>query len=349
MELEAKAAQGASLHDPQNILAIHFGQLGDVILGIPALDALRARFPDARITALTGTPADQVVRLARLADDVVGVDRHALKRASVGRAIRDIIGLARRLRRKRFDAVVDFHAFYETGLLAWLSGAPIRVGPRRENRSLPFVYSIQAPPEDRSAHVIDRYLAVAAAIGAEPRAREPRIIPSLEDDAEAARRLAQIASPAAPIVGFNPGAGHDLRRWPAERFVALGQTLVADGAHVVVFAGPEEPGLGHSLAAGIGDRALGVEGCTIGQLAAVMRRCALIVSNDTGPSHIGAAAGAPILVLMPGNAGPSPFAVRGERTRLIHGENMQAIAVDEVLNTVREMLAGFAASVDNPK
>jgi ADP-heptose:LPS heptosyltransferase len=75
------ARQSPAPRDPAKLLVIHFGQLGDVILGLPALDAIRARFPDAEITALTGTPAHEIVSLAALADRVEGIDRWALKRA----------------------------------------------------------------------------------------------------------------------------------------------------------------------------------------------------------------------------------------------------------------------------
>jgi len=175
--------------EPRNILVIHFGQLGDVILGLPALDALRARFPGAKLTVLAGTPADQIVRLAGLADRVVGVNRHALKDAPKAKAIRDIARLALDVRRARYDVVVDLHAFYETGLLARFSGAPLRVGPSRENRSLAFAYTVSAPPEDRSAHLVERYLAIAEAAGAKGRTAAPRITPDPADAALAARRL----------------------------------------------------------------------------------------------------------------------------------------------------------------
>jgi ADP-heptose:LPS heptosyltransferase len=329
------------LADPKNILVIHFGQLGDVILGLPALDALRARFPGARITALTGTPADQIARLAGLADLVVGVNRHALKDAPKLRAVRDIVRLALELRRARYDAVVDLHAFYETGLLARFSGAPLRVGPDRENRSLPFAYTVTSPPEDRSAHLVERYLAIAGAAGAPPRVREPHIAPAPADAVEADRLVCARfeGSSGAPLVGLNPGAGFEARRWPGDRFAELGRAFAAGGARVAVFAGPEERGLGDRLAAAIGPEAAGFEGMTLGQLAAVMRRCAVVVSNDTGPAHISAAVGTPTLVLMPGNAGPSPFAVRGERKRLIYAETVAAISTEEVVRAAREMLA----------
>jgi heptosyltransferase-1 len=321
----------------KKVLVIHFGQLGDVILGLPALDAIRARFAESHLTVMTGTPADQVVRLAGLADRVVGVDRWALKRAPKAKAVAEIARIARRLRAERYGAVVDLHAFYETGLMALATGAPLRVGPKRENRSLPFAYTATAT-EDRSLHLIDRYLAVAAAAGATMRTLEPRLEPAEDDDLEAERRLTAVGATSAPVVGLNPGAGWEIRKWPAERFVALGRAMVADGARVVVFAGPEEPGLGHEIAGHIGEGAAGVEGLTLGQLAAVMRRCALVVSNDTGPSHIAASVGAPTIALMPGNAGPSACAIRGERCHLLYGETILAIEVDEVVAAARAVL-----------
>ena len=120
---------------------------------------------------------------------------------------------------------------------------------------------------------------------------------------------------------------------------ATARRLAADGARVAVFAGPEEPGLGAEIAAAIGPEAAAMEGLSLGELAAVMRRCDLVVSNDTGPSHISAAAGTPTLVLMPGNAGPSACAVRGERNRLICGDTILAITIDEVVALARDMLA----------
>lgn len=323
--------------EPRNLLVIHLGQLGDVVLGIPALDALRAAYPEARITALTGTPADQLVRLANLADEVVGVDRVALRDGPRLKSIGEILRLARRMRSKRFDAVIDIHAFYESGLLAIVTGARMRVGPRRENRSLPGAYTATAP-YDLDLHVSDRYLAVAAAAGAPARVREPRLVPSASDLATVDARLGAAGADGAALVGLNPGAGWENRRWPGDRFVELGKRMIDAGCRVAVFAGPEEAGLGHRLACDIGPGAVGMEGLSLGQLAAALSRCRVVVSNDTGPSHISAAVGTPTVVLMPGNAGPSPFAVRGDRHTLIHGETVLAIPLDDVDAATRRVL-----------
>lgn len=328
---------------PRNLLAIHFGQLGDVVLGIPALDALRSAFPDARITALTGTPADQLVRLAGLADAVVGVDRVALRDGPRLQSIRRIVTLARRLRAERFDTVVDFHAFYETGLLALVTGAQRRVGPKRDNRSLPRAYTATSD-YDLGSHLIDRYLAVSAAAGAPARVREPRLVPAPSDVATVTGLVEAAGLRGGSLAGLNPGAGWEVKKWPADRFVELGRHLVADGHGVVVFAGPEEPGLGERIAADIGPGAAAMERLTLGELAAALSRCLVVVSNDTGPSHISAAVGTPTLVLMPGNAGPSSFAVRGDRHTLIHGETILAIPLDEVSDAVTRMLRVTAVS-----
>jgi ADP-heptose:LPS heptosyltransferase len=314
----------------ERVLVIHFGQMGDVLIGLPAFGAVRRRYPGALITALTGKPADQVMRMSGLVDEVIGVDRVALRDGPRLESLREIARLACRLRRARYDVALDLHAFYETGLLALYSGAPVRVGPRRQNRSLSWAYTVLAPQEDLTAHVLDRYLAVTSAVGAAAAGIETTLSPPPEAEAMAATRLADFAVAGDTLVGVNPGAGFEGRRWPAECYVELGRRLASRGCKLLVFAGPEEPGLGAELAARIGPAALGCDGRSISELAALMRRCALVVSNDTGPSHVSAAVGTPTLVLMAGNAGPSPFAVRGERHKLIYGETILAIGVDEV-------------------
>lgn len=323
--------------EPRNILVIHLGQLGDVVLGIPALDALRSAYPDARITALTGTPADQIVRMAGLADDVVGLDRVALRDGPKLKSISEILRLARSMRARRFDAVVDIHAFYESGLLAIVTGARMRVGPRRENRSLPRAYTVTAP-YDLDLHIADRYLAVAAAAGAPARVFEGRIEPPADARERTGERWREIGLESATVVGLNPGAGFESKRWPKERWLSLAHALVASGVSVAVFAGPEERGLAERLASEIGDGAVGLERLSLGELAAAFERCHVVVSNDTGPSHISAAVGTPTLVLMAGNDGPSKFAVRGDRHTLIYGESILAISIDEVRTAVGRML-----------
>src|SRR5829696_933881 len=123
--------------NPQNILVIDFGQLGDVVLSLPALGAVRRRFARARVTVAVGRAAGAVLELAGVADEVLSLVR-------IGQLVREV-------RRRKFDFVVDLHSLSETNLLGFLSGAPRRLFARRPGRSLDYLASFRpAPPvEDR--------------------------------------------------------------------------------------------------------------------------------------------------------------------------------------------------------
>ena len=96
--------------DPRNILVIHFGQLGDVVLGLPALNVIRQRFPNAKITAIVGKPGLPIVEMSRTVDDTIAVDRVSLKKGNTLVSIGKIIKLVKRVRGLGFDFVIDLHS-----------------------------------------------------------------------------------------------------------------------------------------------------------------------------------------------------------------------------------------------
>src|SRR5215212_10484088 len=132
--------------DPRNILVIDFGQLGDVVMSLPALRAIRAKFPTARITVAVGKPGQELIALSGYADEILEVDRVALrdgpKLISIGR----IAKLVSRVRKAKFDFVIDLHSLYQTNLLGFFSGAAHRLYARRPNRSLDFLANFQPRP-----------------------------------------------------------------------------------------------------------------------------------------------------------------------------------------------------------
>src|ERR671921_35897 len=148
--------------DPRNILVIDFGQLGDVVLSLPALHAIRAKFPRARITVAVGKPGKQVVEMSNAADETLVVDRVSLRDGSKPLSVWRIARLVKEVRARRFDFVIDLHSLSETNLLGFLSGAPQRLYARRPTRSLDYLSNFrpQPPVEDRAKHAIDRYLDV---------------------------------------------------------------------------------------------------------------------------------------------------------------------------------------------
>jgi ADP-heptose:LPS heptosyltransferase len=155
--------------NPQNILVIHFGQMGDVILALPALQAIRQKFPTAKLTALLGKSSAMIARLTDLFDEEIIVDRVELRDGGKLRSINQIRRIVKETRRRKFDFVIDLHSLSETNLLGFLSGARARLYANRENRSLDFLarFPAKPPTEDKSKHISQRYLDVLAPLGIE--------------------------------------------------------------------------------------------------------------------------------------------------------------------------------------
>src|SRR6187551_3193243 len=103
--------------DPRNILVIDFGQLGDVVMSLPALRAVRETFPNARITTAVGKPAAEIIRMSGHADETIEVDRVALRDGFKPLSVLKVFKVARDVRHRQFDFVIDLHSFAETNLL----------------------------------------------------------------------------------------------------------------------------------------------------------------------------------------------------------------------------------------
>src|ERR1043165_1896265 len=163
--------------DPRNILVIDFGQLGDLVLSLPALAAIRQKFPRARVTVAVGGAASSVVELAGGADEVLSVDRVGLRDGPKHLSVWQIGKLVLEVRRRKFDFVIDLHSLSETNLLGFLSGAPQRLYARRPGRSLDYLsnFKPQPPVDERNKHAIDRYVDVLAPLGVGEVSRVPRL------------------------------------------------------------------------------------------------------------------------------------------------------------------------------
>src|SRR5438876_1251522 len=275
--------------DPRNILVIDFGQLGDVVLSLPALRAIRERFPRARITVAAGKPGAEVVDLCGYADRTLVVDRVALRDGLKVVSIARIVKLVKDVRRAQFDFVIDLHSLSETNLLGFLSGEPKRLYSRRPGRSLDYLANFEPRPplEDNTPdkHLIDRYLDVLIPLDINNPHRVPRLETRPEDDLAVAAMLRKAkADSGTPLIGLFPGAGHPGRRWPLRRFAEVADCLVRnDGVRILVFAGPEEAEMAHNMGGLFPASTIIVDKLTIPQLASAQARLAVFVSNDTGP------------------------------------------------------------------
>ncbi len=328
--------------DPRNILVINFGQLGDVVLSLAALRAIRKRFPEARITVATGKPGAPIVELSGYADSNIAVDRVGLRDGSTLVSIGRIIKLVRDVRKAKFDFVIDLHSLSETNLLGFLSGAPRRLYSHRPGRSLEYLANFKpAPPrEDKHLHAAKRYLDVLQPLGITNEAHAPFLKTTKPADlAVEAMLKKEKAQSNTLLVGLFPGAGHVTRCWPIERYAELADFLIRnDRVRVIVFAGPEERELVTKAKPLFPPTTILFDRLTIPQLASAQARLTLFVSNDTGPMHIAAAVGTPVLVILD-RPTKNDFRPVGVQHRIIGGENIHRITVDEVYKAVHELLA----------
>ena len=287
----------------KTVLVLRFSAVGDVVLTSPAIDALRAAWPDARIVYAVKE------RLAHLVEHNPSVDLVVPLRAGEGP-----LSYARRLRAVRPSAVLDLHGKIRSRVLrALLPGVRKVVWHKRDFRdTLPVKLALR--PYHSSMLFCDRYhAAVEELVGRElPRGRLQYFL-GPQDVAEADRALrAAGVDPAKPLLGLSPGANWETKRWPAERFAGLARRALAAGMQVAVQGSAAEAPIGRlvtQLAPGAVDLCgrLDLRG-----LGGFVSRCAAFVANDSGPMHIARALGVPTLAFF-GSTDPAMFDFAGHR------------------------------------
>lgn len=286
---------------------------------------------------MTGLIAAEVVRLAEVANDTIAVDRVKLRDGPKLRSIATIMALVKDVRQRRYDLVIDLHSLSETNILAYLSGAEYRLLSNRENRSLDRLSNFRpAPPrEDKAKHLTERYFDVLSPLGIENVKAEFQITPP----ADAERDVEGIFSADnRTTVGLFPGAGHAVRRWPLEKFVELARQLEANNIGTAVFLGPEEAELRGEVRASFPETTTIIDGLSIPKFIAASTRLAAFVSNDTGPMHLAACAGSPVVLLLHERA-PLTYLPLTQNIRILRHEPISGITVDQVFSGVRELVA----------
>ncbi len=328
--------------NPRNILVIDFGQLGDVVMSLPALRAIRNRFPDSQITVLVGKPAAELIGTSGYANITIPVDRVGRRDGSKIVSIGRIIKLVMDVRKSKYDFVIDLNSFSETNILGFLSGAPHRLFSHRPGRSVDFLANFEPRPprEAKETHLVDRYLDVVKPLGIDNPSRVPYLKTlNVADDVVEGLLKKERANSNALLVGLFPGAGSNDRRWPIERFAELADYLTRnEKVRVIVFAGPEERELvaqnKHLFPVGT----IFFDKLTILQLASVLARLTVFVTNDTGPMHIAAAVGTSVIELL-GRSTPNTYTPIGDHHRLIFGRTINDTTVDEVYKAAHEMIS----------
>jgi len=318
-----------------NILAIRFARLGDVILLLPALASLKRAFPDARLTFLTGHRCAPIAELCPAIDEVVAVDRIALRDGPILSALQEMGRLVLDIRRRRFNLVIDFHSLRETNLLTWLSAAEVRFGMQRYKAPyLRFCFNRPPIAEDKSLHVAEMFGKVVQVLGA---ATVPQLL-CVPDDL---KRWAIEIEPNEPRLVLYVDAPVPERIWPPERFAAVANAAVDKlGAVPIVITSKQGEHLAKrvELACRNHEKVASFTDLSIPQIAALIASARLLVSNDTGPMHLGPAFGVRTLGLF--SVGfPEHFRPIGPDDRFMRANPIERIETGDVIAAVEEMWA----------
>lgn len=296
---------------PQRLALIKPSALGDVVHTLPVLTALRLLYPQAHITWIVHRAYAPLLAGHPHLDAVLPFDRSAFREKS-------LLGLARylwewgwQLRRQRFDWVIDLQGLLRSGLMAWGSGAAVRMGLQsaREGSVLAYTHRLAIPQEGR-LHAVDRYWQLIVALGGGDLPRR-FVLPVDVSAQEAAWQLWQ--SLPRPWVAVAPGARWRTKRWPPLAFAQLLERLQRHtGAGCLIVGSAEDTPLAEEIAAALP----GPVRCLTGQtslplLVALLRLCDLFVGNDSGPLHLAAALDRPCLApftcTLPQRHGPYTF------------------------------------------
>ncbi len=296
----------------KNILIIKMSSLGDILHALPFAAALRERFPQAKISWLVHPQFAGFIPEAPYIDEVLYFDKAAMKRMSWGERWRYLQKIRQELRKKKFDLVVDLQGLLKSGLMAFFTNCPTKIGygEMREGSGLVSKAIVGKHIND---HVIERYLDVARYLGAKvEKVNFP--LPSLAEAEEKIRTKLSASGLAKPLdiksrLGANglyryvvlvPGARWETKAWPVEYFAQVAAQMLRQGYYVVLAGGKNEATLGQQITNLLAKPSglVNLMGQTdLKELAVLIKNCAFYLSGDTGPLHMASAYGKPLVAL----------------------------------------------------
>lgn len=331
---------------PHNILVIKLRYLGDVLLATPTMHALKTAYPASRVAALVNRGTDDLLRGNPDVDEIIALERGSLV---------DQARFVAAIRGRRFDTVLDLTDGDRAALLTRISGASVRIGFNDERRWTGYCYTTIVRGE-AGAHRIERDLAALKPLGIATSERIPRVWLTAEDEARADELIGRLeVRTDRPIAIIQPGARYWFKAWPDDRFAALADHLTDQGYQVLVGGSQEEIGLVKAILTQAKSHLWSIAGSsTIRSFAALLKRAALFIGNDSGAMHVAAAVGTPLVALF-GPSNPREWGPRGGAAEVIYkgldcrtcfhptcqrGDQncMKLITVEEVLAAVARLI-----------
>jgi heptosyltransferase-2 len=263
----------------KEILVRGVNWIGDSVMTMPALKALRRSLPEARISILVKPWVSPLFKNNPDIDEVILYEDEHM-------GLRGKIRLSRVLRRKKFCAAILFQNAFDAALLTFLSGVKTRAGYRTDGRGFLLSDPVPVPPDIKNSHEIYYYLNLLGSLGLDAAYSDPYIRLSLEERLQARGALSEMKR---PLLGLNPGATYgSAKRWFPERFAEIGNWFINEtGGSVVIYGGTQEVDIAEEIYKRVPDHGLLLAGRTsLRDLVGLISESDVIVTNDSGPMHI---------------------------------------------------------------
>ncbi|CCK79411.1 lipopolysaccharide heptosyltransferase II [Desulfobacula toluolica] len=262
--------------------------VGDAIMTTPVIRAVRKNFPNSTLTVLAKPWVIPVYKNNPYVDKILLYDSHKRHKKGFG-----TLRLARDLKKYQFDLAILMQNAFEAGLLSFLAGVKERVGYNTDGRALLLSRGIKLNPALKKGHLIDYYIGILKGVGLLDYGRDLDLFLCESDRAFANHFLEkEKIDLSRPVIGINPGAtGGTAKRWFPERYAQICKKLAEKfKVKVLIFGAPQDIALGEYIAGLSNGSCINIAGMTsLGQAFALIEKCSLFVTNDSGLMHAAAA------------------------------------------------------------
>jgi ADP-heptose:LPS heptosyltransferase len=331
--------------EPQNILVINIAGLGLTTLSLPALHSLRTHFPQSRLTVVTSAVSADLLKLSGYIDETLDVGRFQGSEFLSPTVIYRTLKNWKEIRQNTYDLLIEFSESTETSLIAESVNAHRRLkgtdtlGKGIESLLRRIMGNLTRRPPPLT-HIAHEYLKRIEALGVRPVDSEPRLLTDHSVDEQFEKLLRKFGWEFGELlVGIHPGAGSPRLKWPLERFASVASRMINNfGARVLLFAGPGEPGLAGKLAAILpAKRTIEIQSPKLSEFASAAARLSVLIANHSGPAHVAAALGTPVVVVTTSTKA-SPRDLLGAHHEHIRGSHISLISEEAVYESACRML-----------
>jgi len=347
-------------NNPQKILIRGVNWIGDAVLTIPAIHAVRKTFPDAHISLLVKPwVADIFTANSDINEIILYEDRYT--------GIKGKLRLANLLKLKKFSTAILLQNAFDAALITWLAGIPERIGYDTDFRRILLTNAVALTKEILTRHQVYYYLNIVNATGAAPVETTPHLSLTREERERAKKTLESFNAAQLPLIGINPGATYgSAKRWLPERFAELIIHIIDTlNGKVILFGSQSELTTSYEIINAITARSshitdpmshvLNMAGKTgLRELAALISECDAFVTNDSGPMHMASALFVPTVAIF-GSTNRKTTGPFGQEHRIVskdlpcapcmkrecpegHLKCMTEISADEVLEALKQLL-----------